>query len=241
MVNLVIIQARMGSSRLPGKVLMKLEGKTILEHIIDFLKFSKFTDKIIVATSTNYEDDQIEKLCNRLEITCFRGSSKDVLNRYYECAKLYKGDIVVRITGDNPLIDPTIVDEAIELCKNKNLDYVSNMLHETYPLGYLVEVMKFSILKKNNDELNHPLTREHVTHHIRQNSFLYNFEEIFAPKNFHRSKWRLTIDTKNDFKLMKIIFQHLYKPDDFISYYDVVNFLDANLDLLKINQTTEKN
>jgi len=236
MTNIIIIQARMNSSRLPGKVLMKLEGKTILEHIINSLKFSKLYDKIIVATTTNQTDNIIETLCNDLNIDCFRGSSDDVLNRYYECAKFYQGNLIVRITCDNPLIDPTLVDEAIKICKEENCDYVSNMIHQTYPIGYLVEVLKFDILKQNNDDIHDVLTREHVTHHIRNNSSLYKIKEFFAPKNLQRSDWRLTVDYENDYELMKKIFQNLYKPNKFISYSNVVRFLDNNLDLLKINK-----
>jgi spore coat polysaccharide biosynthesis protein SpsF len=237
--NLIIIQARMGSSRLPGKVLMKLNGIPILEHIINSLKFSKLSDKIIIATTINQIDDSIETLCNDLGVDCFRGSSNDVLNRYYECAKFYHGDIIVRITCDNPLIDPTLVDEAIKICKEKNCDYVSNMIHQTYPLGYLVEVLKFDILKQNNDKIHDALTREHVTHHIRNNSSMYKIKEFFAPENLQRSQWRLTVDHENDYQLMKKIFQKLYKPNKFISYLDVVTFLDRNLELVKINRVED--
>jgi len=235
MTNLIIIQARISSSRLPGKILMKLEGKPILAHIVDFLKFSRLSDKIIVATTTNQEDNAIENLCKELNIYCFRGSSDDVLNRYYECAKLYKGDIIVRITCDNPLIDPTLVDKAIRICEKEKCDYVSNMIHETFPTGYLVEVLKFNILEQINNKKNDDLTKEHVTHHIRMNPDMYKIKEFFAPENLQRPQWRLTIDYEKDYQLMKKIFQKIYKPNKFIPYSDVVNFLDNNLELLKIN------
>ena len=238
MTNLIIIQARIGSSRLTGKVLLQLEKKPILEHIINFLKFSKLSDKIIVATTTNQKDNVIENLCNQLNIDCFRGSSDNVLKRYYECAKLYKGDLIVRITADNPLIDPTLVDDAIKICEKEKCDYVSNMIHETFPLGYLVEVLKFNILEQINNEKNDDLTKEHVTHHIRMNPTMYNIREFFAPENLQRPQWRLTIDYEKDYQLMKKIFQKLYKPNKFIPYSDVVNFLDNNLELLKINKNS---
>ncbi len=236
MTNLIIIQARIGSSRLPEKVLMKLEGKSILEHVVNSLKFSKLSDKIIVATTINQEDDKIETLCKELDVNCFRGSSNDVLNRYYECSKLYQGDLVVRITCDNPLIDPTLVDEAIKICKQENCDYVSNMIHQTYPIGYLVEVIKFNILKQNNDQIHDALTREHVTHHIRNNLSMYKIKEFFAPNKLQRPEWRLTVDYENDYKLMKKIFKNLYKVNTHIPYSDVVTFLDNSPELLKINQ-----
>lgn len=240
MTNLIIIQARMDSSRLPGKILMQLEGKSILEHVVNSLKFSKLCNKIIVATTINETDDSIETLCNELNVYCFRGSSDDVLNRYYECAKLYQGDLIVRITCDNPLIDPTLVDEAIKICKEKNCDYVSNMIHQTYPIGYLVEVLKFDILKQNNDEIHDALTREHVTHDIRTNIMMYKIKEFFAPENLQRPNWRLTVDYENDYELMKKIFKNLYKLNSYISYSDVVTFLDNNPELLKINENEIK-
>ncbi len=236
MTNLIIIQARMGSSRLPGKVLMKLKGKSILEHVVNSLKFSKLSNKIIVATTTNQIDDVIETLCNDLNVDCFRGSPDDVLNRYFECAKLYQGNIVVRITCDNPLIDPTLVDEAIKICTEKNCDYVSNMIHQTYPLGYLVEVLKFDVLKQNNDEIHDALTREHVTYHIRQNPEMYNIVEFSASEKLQRSDWRLTVDYQSDYNLMEKIFENLYKTKSYIQYADVVTFLDKNPELLKVNQ-----
>ena len=236
MTNLIIIQARMASSRLPGKILMKLEGKSILEHVVNSLKFSKFSNKIIVATTTNQIDDKIKDICNDLGVDCFRGSSDDVLNRYYECAKLFQGDIIVRITCDNPLIDPTLVDEAIKICTENNCDYVSNMIHQTYPLGYLVEVLKFNILKQNNDQIHDALTREHVTYHIRQNPAMYDIVEFSAPEKLQRPDWRLTVDCQSDYNLMEKIFENLYKPNSYIQYADVVTFLDKHPELLKVNQ-----
>lgn len=236
MVVLIIIQARMASARLPGKILMNLEDKPILEHIIDFLRFSKLNDKIIVATTRELEDDKIQDICIKLNIDCFRGSEKDVLSRYYECAKLFKGDIIVRITADNPLIDPTLVDNIIRVCKDDNYDYASNMLYQTYPLGYLVEVMTFSTLKKIHYNQHDPLSREHVTHHIRENPHLYHVKEIKTPSSLARPKWRLTLDYPEDFKLISEIFSKLYKPNSYIPYESVVNYLDKNKHLLKINE-----
>ena len=118
-----IIQARIGSTRLPGKVMMKINNKPILQHIVEFLRHSQFIDQIVIATSTESEDDTIFELANSLSVKCFRGSSHDVLERYYECAKCYNGELVVRITADNPLIDPDLVDQVIQICQKTNCDY----------------------------------------------------------------------------------------------------------------------
>lgn len=215
---------------------MQIQGKSILEHIVEFLKHSKLTDRIIVATTTLAEDDKIQKLSKNLGIDCYRGNPHDVLERYYECAKLFEGDLIIRITADNPLIDPTLVDEVIQICKDTECDYASNMIHQTYPLGYLVEALTFDALKKLNFTQKDPLSREHVTHHIRQNPQMYNIEEVFAPSELARPNWRLTIDNIEDFHLISEIFSRLYEPGSVIEYRRVVELLDENKDLLKINK-----
>jgi len=226
----------MDSSRLPGKVLMKIQGKPILEHVVDFLRFSKLTDIIIVATTDLPADDKIEELSNYIDIDCYRGSSNDVLGRYYECSKSFKADVITRITADNPLLDPTIIDEAIHICKETGCDYVTNLINPTYPVGYSIEVLTFSILKKIHETQNDTRSREHVTYHMRQNPNLYNIKEIFAPPDLIRPHWRLTVDYEEDFRLISKIFSNLYRPHSFIKYSSLVEFLDKNKDLLKINE-----
>lgn len=233
---LSIIQARVGSSRLPGKSIRMIQGKPILEHIVNFIKFSKLIDEIIIATSTHKEDDKIEELSKKIGVICFRGSYDDVLKRYYDCAKKYGGDLIVRLAADNPLIDPTIVDEVIRVCKETKCDYASNMIHQTFPLGYLVEVMTFSTLKKLHENQHDKLSREHVTHFIRHNPQLFNIKEIYAPPDLHRSHWRLTVDYEEDFNLISEIFSHLYVQNSFIKYRSVVEFLEGHSHLLKINE-----
>ena len=144
-----IIQARMGSSRLPGKTLMKLdETKTTLDFVINQLSFSKLIDRIVIATTSLEKDDAIEEKASSLGIDCFRGSEMDVLDRYYKCAKKFNGEIIVRITSDNPLVEPTLVDKIIELAIDTKCDFATNMIKQTYPLGYLVEVFPFQVLEK---------------------------------------------------------------------------------------------
>jgi len=234
---LSIIQARVHSERFPGKVLMKIQGKSILEHIINFLKFSKLTDLIVIATTTLPEDDQIEELSKFLGIKCFRGSTYDVLGRYYECAKIFNGDFIVRLTSDNPFVDPFVVDEAIRLCQEKKCDYVSNLIPQTFPLGYSAcEVITFHSLKKLYENQIDPLSREHVTYHIRQNPTLYKIMNVCAPPNLARPNWRLTVDYEEDLELIRKIFSALYTPNSLIQYQSLVNFLDNNKELLKINK-----
>ena len=233
---LVIIQVRTDSKRLPNKVLMKIKDKPILQHIVSSLKYCKKLDQIIVATSTLKADDQIEKLCSKMKVKCFRGSSSNVLKRYYDCAKKFHGDIIVRITGDNPLIDPTIVDKAISLLIKKKFDYVSNMVHQSFPIGYLVEVFTFSTLKRMFDCHVDNQSKEHVTFQLRKNPKEFKIGEFFAPKNKQRPNWRLTVDYLDDLNLIKKIYFKLYNPDSFIKYNDVFNFLENNPKLLEINK-----
>ena len=233
---LAIVQARTGSKRLPNKVLMTIQGKPILEHIVNFLKFSKKIDEIIVATSDLKSDDKIESLCKKINVNCFRGDSKNVLKRYFDCASQYNGDIVVRITADNPLIDPKIVDKGISVLVDQNFDYVSNMIHQSYPEGYLVEVFTFNTLRYVYETFHDELSKEHVTFQLRQCPKGIKIGEFFTAKNKQRPNWRLTVDYENDLKLIKRIFLVLYKPDSFISYDSVFDFLKQNTFLFEINQ-----
>ncbi len=225
----------MGSTRLPGKVLMQLQGKPILEHIVDFLRYSKMTSRIVIATSKLSEDDPIEELAKRLQISCYRGSASDVLERYYECAKKFDGDLIVRITADDPLVNPELIDEIIQVCKQTNCDYATNILHNTYPIGICGEAFTFKILQKLHEQQKDPLSREHVTYHITQNPHLYNIREVSAPEKLRRPNWRLTMDYQEDFDLMSEIFSKLYNANSYIKYASLVKLLDENTYLLKIN------
>ena len=231
-----MIQARMGSSRLPGKVLAKIKGKPILEHIVDFLRHSKYTNKIVIATTDHKEDDSIEDLAKKMEIPCYRGSFDDPLGRFYNCAKIFKPDIIVRITGDNPLIDPEIVDKVIQICIENKSEYASNMINQTYPLGYLVEAITFSLLENLHKNKKDPLNREHIVWDIRENPQNYKISEIFAPKHMRRPEWRLSVDYIEDLELIKKIFDKLLKPSKYISYQSVFDLLENNPEILKINK-----
>ena len=233
---LTVVQARMGSTRLPKKTLMEINGKPILEIIIEFLKLSKLTSKIIVATTDLQEDDKIEELCTKLNIECFRGNANDVLQRYYDCAKLYKGDLVVRITADDPLIDSELVDQVIQTCKETKCDFASTAIVPGYPMGYFIEALTYSTLEWLNLTQKDMLTREHVTYHIKQNLKSFNVQKIIPPSNLFRPNWRLTIDYEEDLFLISKIFEKLYKKNSFIKYISVVELLDNNLELLEINQ-----
>lgn len=202
---LLISQARLGSTRLPGKVLKKIEGQSLLEIHLTRLKECKMVSEIILATTNNDEDIQIYNLVSSLGFFCFRGSENDVLDRYYQIAKLKKADWVVRVTADCPLIDPVLIDDVVGFVINSGKDYGSNVLVENFPDGQDVEVIKFEALEKSwiNSTLNSD--REHVTTYIRRNCD-YNNGDLFSVINYdcdsNFANIRMTVDEILDFVLI---------------------------------------
>lgn len=235
--TIAIIQARMNSSRFPKKVLKLINGKPIIEYIVNYLSQSRLIDKIVIATTTLPIDDEIELLAIKLKTSCFRGSSSDVLNRFFECAKFHNADIIVRVTADDPLIDPNIIDLMITNCKNNDCDYSSNVLHQTFPVGFTAcEVFTFNLLKSLNKNALDSKSREHVTSQIIANPSLYKIKEILAEPSICRPNWRLTIDYYDDFLLIEKIITSIDNKQKFISYDELVKFLDENNHLLNINK-----
>jgi len=233
-----IIQARMGSSRLPGKVLMKTdEGKPLLFYVIKQLQYSKKFEKIIVATTTNREDDVIEECVKTLGVECFRGNEKDVLDRYYQCAKKFSLSVIIRITADCPLIDPNIVDQVIEKFFSENFDYATNTLTRTFPDGTDVEVFSFDMLEKAWKNSVLPSEREHVTPFMRnkKNNFkLYNLESVMNLRDI-----RITVDRKQDYELVKKIISKVKKRPILLN--DVSELLKNEPSLNEINQDITPN
>ena len=169
-----IIQARMNSTRLPGKVLKKIDDKPLLWYLLNSLQYSKTLDHIVVATTKKKIDDQIVKLCNKMKISTFRGNENNVLNRFCEAGKKYNATHIVRISADCPFMDPTIVDKIVRKSLSSNVDYVSNTLPKTYPMGYEVEVIKFLALLKSEKMTNDLGDREHVTLFIMRNPKIFS-------------------------------------------------------------------
>jgi spore coat polysaccharide biosynthesis protein SpsF len=238
-----IVQARMGSTRLPGKVLMNLAGKPVLWHIITRLHRATHLDNICVGTTTENEDDRIEEACRTWNIPIYRGSSDDVLSRYYECANyigMQRGmeDYIVRITADCPLIDPAIVDLLIENAVHGHYDYVSNTDPPTFPDGLDVEVFRFEVLETAVREAKLNSEREHVTPFIRNNrSFLkYNYASTLDLSNI-----RLTLDTCEDYKMITAIYAALYHEGEIISLKNVLKLLDSRSDILALNAQYKRN
>ena len=237
---LVIVQARMSSTRLPGKIMMEVCGKPLLEHQINRLKGVSTADEIVVATTTNSIDNIIIDLCKKLNISFHRGSENDVLGRYYEASIKYKGDIIVRITSDCPVIDPDVVDHIINFyIKHKDkYDYVSNTLFRMYPRGMDTEVFSFKVLKETHVEATKQEDREHVTSAIYQQPQRYSLCNV--PYDSDESHHRWTVDTREDLELITLIYEALYYQNPDFSLGDILNLMESNPDWLSINAHIEQ-
>ena len=223
-----IIQARMGSSRLPGKVMKFVDKDVPLIHfLLNQLENSKKIEKIVVATTTLEQDDQISNYVTNLGFDCFRGSSDDVLARYYDCSQKFSFSNIVRITSDNPLIDPTLVDDIIKKFKKNNFDYVANCIERTFPYGTETEIFSSSALEIAIKNANLPDEREHVTPYFKSNPQF----RIFNVNNVDDvSHLRWTVDTQNDLDFVKIIISKFKKRP--ILMNDILNMLENNPNLV---------
>jgi len=235
-----IIQARMGSSRLPGKVLKPILGRPMIDLMIERVKWSKKLDKIIVATSQNQQDDEIADYCNENSILCFRGDETNVLKRYYEAAMKFNASTIVRLTSDCPLIDFNIIDKAIVLFEKNKYDFVSNTvpMPSTFPDGMDVEVFNFENLKKAYINAKLPSEKEHVTFHFWKTG-LFNCYKFDYKYNY--SDYRITVDYPEDFEVVKKVFENLYNIKNNFDIKDIVNFLKQNKKISMIQKKFKRN
>lgn len=233
--TIAIIQARMGSTRLPGKVLKEINGKPLLSYQLDRISKAKNLDKIVIATSNLSQDDDIEKFCELYGVECFRGSEDDVLSRYYDCAKFYNPSTVVRLTGDCPLSDPDIIDSVIECYKKNSVDYCVNTVpveSNTFPDGTDVEVFSMSALEKAYNEVTDEHFREHVTFQFWQTNE-YTRAQFIGVKDY--SEYRVTVDYPEDFEVVKYIFEELNQKESFGHLDEIINIIDSNSEIKSKN------
>lgn len=237
---LLITQARFGSTRLPGKVLLKIEGKELLRIHTDRLKQSKLVDKIIIATTIKTEDQAIVDLAEAIGVSVFKGSEDDVLDRFYQASKDIKPVWVVRVTSDCPLIDPALLDAVISFAIASDVDYCSNTLIENFPDGQDIEVMKFSVLERAWKEATLKSDKEHVTPFIRKNCD-FNGGNYFTSKNypceFDYSKIRMTVDEQADLDLITKLIANLGVDCSWQIYVKYI----LEKGLTKINETIIRN
>ena len=237
-----IIQARMGSTRLPGKVMMDINNKPLLHYVINQVSNSTKIDKLIIATTTKNQDDQVVSYANSEGIEIFRGNEQDVLDRYYQCAKMYGADIIVRITSDCPLIDPKLIDKCVVEFTNNKFDYFSNIHKKQnekwiyhlsgFPLGFAVEVFTFNALGKAWKNAKKLSEREHVTLYVLNNPQFFKIGNLENPNDY--SDMRLAVDHKVDYDLVKLVIDHF--PDNEIFDLDkIADFLNHNPQLKQMN------
>lgn len=238
MKTVAIIQARMGSSRLPGKVLLRLHDRTVLEHVIERVRQAKRVDEIWVATTTSQADHIIMSECNKYGVFVHRGSEQDVLGRYYETACLAAADIIVRITSDCPVIEPELIDSILALYLEKQADYASNTQERSYPRGLDAEVFSFEALKRAFLEAVKPEQREHVTPYIYQNPDLFRLESLVHHDNVSHFRW--TLDTQEDWELIQAIYDRLYTKGALFSWIDALKLMEREPRLAAINAGVEQ-
>jgi spore coat polysaccharide biosynthesis protein SpsF len=231
----VIIQARMGSSRLPGKVLKEVLDKPLLGYLVERIKRSNLINDIVVATTRKELDDVIVDYCTTNKINYYRGSENDVLSRYYEASLEFNADFVVRICSDSPLVDPCLVDEMIEeyFTKVPPPDYFSNTINQSYPVGMNIEIFSQSALESAYFNGTKLFEREHVTPYIYMHPEIFNICQKHINPNL--SHLRLTVDQQEDFNVIKLILEHLYTKIPRFTLMNIVDLFGTNPELFSIN------
>lgn len=229
------IEARMTSTRLPGKVLMEAVGKPMLELMIERLRRVPSLDGIVVATTTNAADAPVAALAERLGVGVWRGSENDVLSRVLDAAIRHTIDVIVETTGDCPLIDPAAVEDCIRVYREAKVDYVSNVLERSYPVGMDTQVFATSILADVARRTYDPADHEHVSLYIYRHPEIYSLRNVPAPPALERPNLALTLDTPEDYALIKAVFEALYPNNPAFTLADVLTHLDHQPEIAQIN------
>lgn len=233
-----VIQARSGSSRLANKIFLTLTGKPLLYRMFERVAASELKGTIVIATTTESSDDNVESFCKDHKINIYRGHQTDLLDRHYQAAKIFSADAVIKIPSDCPLIDSKVIDKVIQfyLSNINNYDYVSNLHPATYPDGNDVEIMSFNALEKAWNNAEREFEREHTTPFIWENPDKFRIGNVLWETGFDYSMThRFTIDYPEDYEFIKKVYDELYpkKPD--FSLEDILNLLNENKEIKKIN------
>lgn len=232
-----IIQARMSSSRLPGKVLLGINGRPMFSYMVERVRSAHSIDRVIIATSTEPQDDAIADFCTRESIACYRGSLDDVLDRYYRAATDHACDVIVRLTADCPLIDPAVIDVMIDTYRSGSYDYVANSAPpegKTYPDGMDVEVFSYAALARAWREAARPSEREHVTFYFWKNPGLFSFYRRDLAVDW--GAYRLTVDYPEDFALVSSLIGHFSEKNPRFTMEEIISFLEANPAVKALNE-----
>lgn len=234
-----VIQTHMGSTRLPGKVLLNLAGEPMLTRVVNRTYRAEMLDEMVIATTIKPADDAIVELCKKQNWSYFRGSEEDVLDRYYRTAEKHEADVVVRITSDCPLIEPSVVDRVVQefLEQQPNLAYASNTLPKrTFPRGLDTEVISFDALEEAWRDDDNPVWREHVTPYIRRNPSLFQTHGVLNDEDLSYMRW--TVDTPEDLAFIRRIYDHF--GHDRFTWREVLALLEQHPEWLEINQNVQQ-
>lgn len=232
-----IVQARMGSIRLPGKVLSDLGGKSMLARVVERLRRTRLITEVLVATTDTAADDIIVAECRKRSVPVSRGDQKDVLDRYFRAAQLAKAEVVVRITADCPLIDPEITDKTIAGFLEAGPDYASNVLKRTYPRGLDTEVMSVATLELAWRQARKPYEREHVTPYIYEHPDEFKLSSVTGEEDHGAHRW--TVDTPEDLEFVRAVYER-FAPDDTFSWRDVLDLLQREPELVELNRSVQQ-
>lgn len=234
-----IIQARCGSTRFPNKVFALIDGKPLLWHVVNRLKYATKIDDIIVATTVSEKDDKIEEWCKENNVHCFRGSEENVLNRYYSASEAFPSDYVVRITADDPFKEPKVIDAVITKLIEEGYDHVTNNLPPSFPEGLDCEAFKKSALDRSEKEAETAFEREHVTQYIYHHPEIFKIGNVSNPENLSYLRW--TVDKDVDFEMVKAVYAHRNPANKGILLMDeILEILKANPEIEKINSEVER-
>lgn len=228
-----IIQARTGSTRLPKKICLDVMGKPVFWHFLERVRAAKIVEKILIATTTNPEDQVIVNFANEHGIEFFRGSECDVLDRFYQTAKKFSVDIIVRVTPDCPLIDPHIIDKVIKYFLTNTFDYATNTLPFTYPDGLDVEIFSFLALRKAWEEAKRLLEREYVTLYFRGHPWIFKLGNVKNDKDLSYLRW--TLDEKSDLEFVRQVYERLYEQGKIFYMEDILKLLQEYPRLMNLN------
>jgi len=230
------IEARMASSRLPGKVLLPANGKPMLEHLVNRLKQVKSIQEIVLATTMNSTDDCLVEFAGRQSISHFRGSEEDVMLRVIGAAESVDADIVVEVTGDCPVIDPLLIEQNIQMFLRNSCDYVVIGHIRSYPAGMDVQIFSLETLRRSAEMTDDPAEHEHVTLHIRRHPELFSHIYIVASPDLHWPELGLVMDERKDYELLKKIIEHFGDANPYFSCREVIELLKSKPEWVAINR-----
>lgn len=235
---IAIIQARMNSTRLPHKVMAELSGHPLLYYVCYRARKAVTLNDTVVATTTHVSDNAIAEFCRKEGISCFRGSEEDVLDRYYQAAKVFRADAIVRLTADCPLLDPVVIDRVVGVFRAGDYDYVSNTIEASYPDGLDTEVMKHTALERAWREACLKSEREHVTSYIWKHPELFHLMNVKNEVDYSAMRW--TVDEPEDLALIQQIYAHFGSSPEY-SWQEVISFLLENSRITSINDSFQRN